>query len=156
MSNGQISDRPFSAFGTPRPDALERRNNMQNRFKFRVWDNNKRKYLDNGYIHRIGYLVMPMMKNDYSLAEAEGDFVIEQCTGLKDRNGKLIYEGDILKISSNTDREVISPVVWYDEETGFCVKYKEELFRFNTYRKYHKLEIIGNIHENPELLKESK
>lgn len=40
-----------------------------------------------------------------------------------------------------------------NEETGFCVEYKKELYRFNTYRKYHLIEVIGNIHENKELLK---
>lgn len=87
--------------------------------------------------------------NDYYLIDKLE--YLDQCTGLKDRNGRLIYEGDIVNLSS--DREVVCSVVWDNEETGFCVEYKKELYRFNTYRKYHLIEVIGNIHENKELLK---
>lgn len=87
--------------------------------------------------------------NDYYLIDKLE--YLDQCTGLKDRNGRLIYEGDIVNLSS--DREVVCSVVWDNEETGFCVEYKKELYRFNTYRKYHFIEVIGNIHENKDLLK---
>ena len=125
---------------------------MNDRFKFRVWDNNKKEYLDKGYIHRKGYLVMPTMKNDYSLAEAEGDFVIEQCTGLKDKNGKLIYEGDIIK-ETNT----IHFIRWDNLEGRFRAQTPNKSIDCGIGFDWvdHK-EIIGNIHENPELLKESK
>ena len=123
---------------------------MNDRFKFRVWDNNKKEYLDKGYIHRKGYLVMPTMKNDYSLAEAEGDFAIEQCTGLKDNDGNLIYKGDLIKSPNNSNLlEVIwEKGVWQTKE--YREKGMHEQFLYILATEYG-VEIVGNIHE-----KESK
>lgn len=119
---------------------------MNDRLRFRVWNKRLKRYLDK-------YDPTPMLMNNGNLAYLDDEgmkfYEVEQCTSLKDKNGKLIYENDYIKLSS--DREVVCPVVWNDEETGFCVEYKKELYRFNTYRKYHLIEVIGNIHENKEL-----
>ena len=80
---------------------------------------------------------------------------IEQSTGLKDKNGKEIFEGDILGI--DTDEEVVNVNIYWDSKHALFMfeseKYNEkdllaELVEDNTYP----FEIVGNIYENPELL----
>lgn len=81
--------------------------------------------------------------------QMSADF-IEQCTGLKDKNGRLIYEGDIVK-----DDEGFVGLVKYDE---VCAMFKIE-FVYSAPSNFEddmswEFEVIGNIHENPELLEE--
>lgn len=87
------------------------------------------------------------------------DLELMQSTGLVDKNGKEIFEGDIL--ACKTDDEVINLNVFWDEEHALFMfeskKYNEqeplaELVENNTYP----FEIIGNIYENPELLEAIK
>ena len=96
------------------------------------------------------------LMNDYITAYPD-EIVLMQSTGLKDKNDKEIFEGDIL--ACETDNEVINLNVFWDEEHALFMfeskKYNEqeplaELVENNTYP----FEIIGNIYENPELLEE--
>ena len=73
------------------------------------------------------------------------DVIIEQCTGLKDKNGDLIYEGDILQAAA----DVYRTVQWDDD--GFAIKSQMGFFLYPAEWSAH--EIIGNIHENGDLLK---
>ena len=76
------------------------------------------------------------------------DVELMQFTGLYDKNDKEIYEGDIIRISLITSEK--SAVTY--EKGGFYVKTKNGNYRLGNWEK-ESLEIIGNIHENPELLK---
>ena len=71
---------------------------------------------------------------------------IIQCTGLKDKNGRLIYEGDIVKNGLHNDL-----VEWY--KGGFWVNGFINGAKWNIHYSHQNLEVIGNIYENPELLK---
>ena len=75
--------------------------------------------------------------------------ILMQFTGLKDKFGKEIYEGDILEITNQTSELKGSKVSVVFKEGCFCDGYYG--WRLSQHKEYN-LEIIGNIYENPELL----
>ena len=108
------------------------------RFKFRVWDAWKKKYRYDLLVGMDGYLYE---WGNFQSVETEDKkrFTIEQSTGLRDKNGKLIYEGDIL----GDDQPLEITVVWVNVYWGY---YADGGFHALPYW-VNKLEIIGNIHE---------
>ena len=84
------------------------------------------------------------------------EITLMQSTGLFDRNGKEIFEGDILDYKG---RKAL--VRWHGSYASFIYRFVDELQNRNTewkplYLAYMKCEIIGNIYENPELLEDIK
>lgn len=77
-----------------------------------------------------------------------------ECTGLRDKNGKLIFEGDIVEAVGINEKQ-IAPIAF--RKGFFIVDGKYGIFRIGvgTYKR-QQLKIIGNIHDNPELLKQEE
>ncbi len=136
---------------------------MEDRFKFRVWE-----VKNNKYRTRCQHLADMTIDIETGLLlygegmEIYGDesmsYILEQCTGLKDKNGKLVFEGDILLIKSEVyehyysepvEKEYRHLVRWRENQTGYYP------FCYGLHQEYESttFEVIGNVHENPELLK---
>lgn len=87
----------------------------------------------------------------FEYLNSDDEFVVMQYTGLQDKNGKKIFEGDILlgKYSYGLKQREI--VEWLKSFTGFSPfnRYDSD---FGDYYEIGRCEVIGNIYENPELL----
>lgn len=130
---------------------------MQDRFKFRFWHKPTNKMLDcYGFNEHCTFAnTLDGIGTEYNPC-ATKDCELMQCTGLKDKNGKLIYEGDYIK---NLKTNTIYKVFWEDKATCFMLKSTRFGGVVSTYMMFEEypndLEVIGNIYENPELLEVS-
>ena len=101
------------------------------KIKFRAWDKK-----------HMAYQGTPDLETLHSFMFHYGDKILMQYTGLTDKNGKEIYEGDIVKWGKIIEKVEMKDGCW-SMVLGTIVE------EFN-------LEVIGNIYENPELIKGRK
>lgn len=127
---------------------------MNRDIKFRAWDEVSEKMLNwNEFLDTN-------MKNTFIAPESTG-LILMQYTGLHDKNGKEIYEGDIVLLDCYYYEEPAFSgefKVIYDDINGMWLlvdlENKDRGFAFGEIRSYYKaeIEVIGNIYDNPELL----
>lgn len=105
--------------------------------KFRAWINSRDAFVDVSQHYDIdseGELYQIDFKN----------IILMQFTGLLDKNGKEVYEGDVVKYMDDEGEEGIQEVEYWDLIGGFMPLLNIHDCEF---------EVVGNIYENPELLK---
>lgn len=124
--------------------------------KFRAWLKKEQK-MDN-YIDHISWLEDELycIGDGITYMVSAEDLVLMQSTGLVDKNGKEIFEGDILDYNG---RKAL--VRWHGSYASFIYRFVDELQKRNAewkplYLAYMKCEIIGNIYENPDLLEDKE
>ena len=125
---------------------------MNDRFKFRIWNGTEMHYNDfvvtaTGFVGKITEEFLGKCVFNQEDLTLDKECILMQCTGLKDTNGKLIYEGDIVKMNN-----YILQIVYNKDYACFCAENEKLLGYFRELRHIDAFEVIGNIFENKELL----
>ena len=134
---------------------------MNREIKFRAWDTKCKEMMFTGF-HLMGEVMAFNMIEGYIFDHMEGassslerwnDIEVMQYTGLKDKNGKEIYEGDLIR---DSDSDYIGEVIFDPETLCFTTRFQDnDLWGFvPQHGKDNHCEVIGDIWENKELLNE--
>ncbi|EIP8619333.1 hypothetical protein LT686_000278 [Campylobacter coli] len=140
-------------------------------FDFRVWDNTEKRYLNEIELHK--YDKSPVEAgttftetdriNEVEFVKNKNDLEIELFTGYYDYKGNKIYIGDIIEclvFTNEKNSEIFYEIICFDMELGLCSKlsngdggYLFDLRRHKNNKTIEDVYVVGNIHENKELLK---
>lgn len=135
---------------------------MNREIKFRVWHKEQGKMYSPT---ELGEDQLTLMPDGRGFANISGDkpslsridngnkMIPLQYTGLKDKNGKEIYEGDLL-IHTSRNGQRPHPVIFHLPLAAWCGVYNLKYPLQDS--ELCEVEVVGNIYENPELLKEEK
>lgn len=138
---------------------------MNDRFRFRVWNEKEKIFEEINFERTDGFFIsqdgklfeITRLDYDSSYIDERPDLIKEFCTGIKDKNGKLIYEGDIVLLTDEDAFEQPRKTIvrWAEENACFGLFISHKLYYgFGSYESEF-FEVIGNIHENPELLEDT-
>lgn len=142
---------------------VELNNSGYNRdlLKFRVWYKPNECYIDINdgdvfYIEPNGRLTLGVYDGDVDDMRylREEDVIVERCTGLKDKNGELIYEGDVVVVTGDCMtiptklNGAFAKVIW--DLTSFCFYFPKENEEY--FSECWEYEVVGNVHEDSNLL----
>jgi uncharacterized phage protein (TIGR01671 family) len=124
---------------------------MMREIKFRAWDKELNFFCD-PVMYFVGLDGSVWFNNcadgEDSMVDQSEKLIVEQCTGLKDKNSKEIYEGDILGLHG--DPSLRFPVIWENEAAAWALEtHKNEPEFLGDYNQEY-IEIVGNIHEAEE------
>lgn len=132
--------------------------------KFRAWDNLEKRMRKVVSLHWQGdKLVSARLEGDNEPTPIEGRLAIEKFISLKDENNKNIYAEDIVEVKhSDWTEPTIHVVKWCGDEKYPAFNLKPELdetvnnLALAAQSDFFSIKIVGNIHENPELLEEKQ
>ncbi|WP_019123618.1 YopX family protein [Brevibacillus massiliensis] len=133
--------------------------------KYQAWLHEEKEMVDVAAIDllekRIEYYDLSSCQNDAEKFEVlrgapNADCPFERCTlrrytGLLDKNGKEIYESDILLESLSFDEKYAHVVVWSQDDCAWMFEYDGDLFTASE-MNFEQCEIVGNVYDKPELL----
>lgn len=133
--------------------------------KFRAWDSIKKKFVEHFFITDNGLICnmeRPTSGYNSPVPIEKSELILMQSTGLHDKNGKEIFEGDILKVANNDSSWF--EVVKYDHEKAMFIskevnlKYEvPETPLYDLFSSYlFKVEVIGNVWEDGDLIDSKK
>ena len=117
--------------------------------KFRAWDQRYKTW------HLWGLNVNPET-GAYFTGPPHNELIHCQFTGLHDKNGKEIYEGDIVQQYPDSKWSLQYTIKWREDHCGYWMYISGNKPNITLANYREELKVIGNIYENPELLEEKK
>jgi uncharacterized phage protein (TIGR01671 family) len=134
------------------------------KLKFRAWDKDHEymEYTDKNLIVSFGdngNVDVTDLSNIYSTCNSMQNFELMLSTGLKDKNGVGIFEGDIVEFKYPYDKRIKTKgvIVRNDNKACFGISMKETTEQYELYRitAENYLTVIGDVYQNPELLEDN-